>query len=366
MVLPIKYTPMNSTFEIYTDGGCSGNPGLGAWAYVVQSNGELIQKSSAGDALTTNNKMELTAVIKALEYVQLHHRNTAVTIHTDSQYVKQGITSWIHNWKRNGWKTAAKKPVKNKELWIALDSARTGLSVEWKWVPGHAGVELNELCDTMVNREMDILKGDKASEGSSEGSTLVSSTEQSVSDTIDFGAMPRNIVYIATSLDGYIADANGGLDWLQMVPNPKKDDLGFSEFMDDIDAILMGRNTYEVVLGMSTPWPYDKPLFVYSSSLTKVPKELEGKVFILEGTPKQVIDTLNGKGYQRIYIDGGKTIQGFLREELIDELVISRMPILLGGGVPLFGDLPQPQEFQLVSSKTLLGEIVVSRYERKG
>ncbi len=149
---------MKNTLEIYTDGGCSGNPGLGAWAYVIQCNGEIIQKDSLGDTLTTNNKMELTAVIEALKFAGVQYGDSQITIHTDSQYVKQGITAWIHNWKRNGWKTAAKKPVKNKELWIALDQARQNLQVEWKWVPGHAGVELNELCDAMVNMEMDTLK----------------------------------------------------------------------------------------------------------------------------------------------------------------------------------------------------------------
>ncbi len=361
MVQTLKCISMNSTLEIYTDGGCSGNPGLGAWAYVVQSKGELIQKGSAGDALTTNNKMELTAVIKALEYVKEHHPDKGVTLHTDSQYVKQGITAWIHNWKRNGWKTAAKKPVKNKELWIALDAAQAGLSIEWKWVPGHAGVELNELCDTMVNQEMDLLKGGSSSLSSSEESTETDGG----SGSIDFGATPANIVYIATSLDGYIADENGGIGWLQMVPNPQKDDLGFSDFMNGIDAIVMGRNTYESVLNMNVPWPYSKPLFVYSSTITTVPKELQGKVFIIEGPPKTVINTLNKKGYQRIYIDGGKTVQSFLREELIDELNISKIPLLLGRGVPLFGDLTHPQEFQLISSEIVLNEIVVSRYQRK-
>ncbi len=361
MLHTLKCISMNSTLEIYTDGGCSGNPGLGAWAYVVQRNGELIEKGSAGDSLTTNNKMELTAVIKALEYVKEQHADKGVTLHTDSQYVKQGITSWIHNWKRNGWKTAAKKPVKNKELWIALDAAQAGLSIEWKWVPGHAGVELNELCDAMVNQEMDILKGAKSSSGNAEERTQVDFE----TGVIDFGATPANIVYIATSLDGYIADEHGGVEWLQMVPNPQKDDLGFSDFMSEVDAILMGRKTYETVLSMNTPWPYNKPLFVYSSTITTVPKELQDKVFIIEGAPKTVIETLNKKGYQRIYVDGGKSVQSFLQEELIDELIISTIPVLLGRGVPLFGDLPHPQEFQLISSKIVLNEIVVSRYQRK-
>ncbi len=126
---------------------------------MVSLQGKVVESGSAGNPMTTNNQMELTAVIQALTAIRKSYPTESIVVHTDSQYVKQGISTWIHNWKRNGWKTAAKKPVKNKELWIALDAARNGLNVEWKWVPGHAGVELNELCDTMVNMEMDKLKG---------------------------------------------------------------------------------------------------------------------------------------------------------------------------------------------------------------
>ena len=146
---------MQNEIVIYTDGGCSGNPGPGGWAFVVQDgNGKSIT-NSGGEAFTTNNKMELTAVIESLRYIIEKYGDTAkVRIFTDSQYVKQGITSWIHNWKRNGWKTASKSPVKNKELWQALDSLREDLQIEWGWVKGHSGVELNELCDTLVGKEM--------------------------------------------------------------------------------------------------------------------------------------------------------------------------------------------------------------------
>ncbi|MDC7245489.1 MAG: ribonuclease HI [Sphaerochaetaceae bacterium] len=146
---------MQNEIVIYTDGGCSGNPGPGGWAFVVQDgNGKSIT-NSGGEAFTTNNKMELTAVIEALRYIIEKYGDTAkVRVFTDSQYVKQGITSWIHNWKKNGWKTASKSPVKNKELWQALDSLREDLQIEWGWVKGHSGVELNELCDTLVGKEM--------------------------------------------------------------------------------------------------------------------------------------------------------------------------------------------------------------------
>ncbi|MDC7125047.1 MAG: ribonuclease HI [Spirochaetales bacterium] len=142
--------------EIYTDGGCSGNPGPGGWAFVLTAGNNVIKKSG-GEEYTTNNKMELTAVIKALKEVQSESswKGEKVVVVTDSQYVKNGITSWIKSWIKNGWMTSAKKPVKNKEYWIELKSLTDVLPVEWRWVKGHAGNELNEECDTMVGLEMD-------------------------------------------------------------------------------------------------------------------------------------------------------------------------------------------------------------------
>ncbi|MDD2405901.1 MAG: ribonuclease HI [Sphaerochaetaceae bacterium] len=146
------------SIELYTDGGCSGNPGPGGLAYVLREGNNHIAQSG-GQAFTTNNKMELTAVIKGLDHIlKTFGKGTRVTVLTDSQYVKNGISVWIFNWKRNGWKTASKDPVKNKELWIELDALQQDLSVSWQWVKGHAGVELNELCDTLVRAEMDALK----------------------------------------------------------------------------------------------------------------------------------------------------------------------------------------------------------------
>ncbi len=140
---------------VYTDGGCSGNPGPGGWAYVIVDGTEII-KNSGGDENTTNNKMELTAVIMALKYILASETLSGrdMVIHTDSTYVKQGITSWINNWLKNGWKTAAKQPVKNKELWQELKDLDDRAGAEWKWVKGHAGNELNELCDKLVGEEM--------------------------------------------------------------------------------------------------------------------------------------------------------------------------------------------------------------------
>ncbi len=136
----------------YTDGGCSGNPGPGGWAYAVSEDGKLVETRSGGEAATTNNRMELTAVIMALRYA-LEKGEKEVTVLTDSQYVKNGITVWIHSWKKNGWRTAGRQPVKNVEYWLELDSLNSSLSVTWSWVKGHAGIEGNEECDRLVRLE---------------------------------------------------------------------------------------------------------------------------------------------------------------------------------------------------------------------
>mgnify|MGYP003511327964 CR=1 FL=1 len=144
---------------IYTDGGCSGNPGPGGWGIVVIADG-VAKQLSGGEKLTTNNRMELTAAIAALTVIH----NTPgfaqrpVTVNIDSQYVKNGITTWIKGWKSKGWKTADKKPVKNQDLWVKLDELNAGLKVNWNWVKGHAGVEYNEICDSLCKMEMDKYK----------------------------------------------------------------------------------------------------------------------------------------------------------------------------------------------------------------
>lgn len=136
----------------YTDGGCSGNPGPGGWAYAVSEDGKLVETKSGGDAATTNNRMELTAVIMALRYA-LEKGEREVTVLTDSQYVKNGITVWINSWKKNGWRTSGRQLVKNVEYWLELDSLNSSLSVTWSWVKGHAGIEGNEECDRLVRLE---------------------------------------------------------------------------------------------------------------------------------------------------------------------------------------------------------------------
>ncbi len=136
---------------VFTDGGCSGNPGPGGWAYVIIADGATRELWGA-EKLTTNNRMELSAVIAALKTVlgDSSLSGRPVTVYTDSQYVQKGISQWIASWKRNGWRTASKDPVKNKELWQDLDSLASRLSVSWRWVKGHAGNEYNERCDALT------------------------------------------------------------------------------------------------------------------------------------------------------------------------------------------------------------------------
>lgn len=174
-----------------------------------------------------------------------------------------------------------------------------------------------------------------------------------------------NVVFIATSLDGYIADKNDGLGWLESVPNPDNLDFGYANFIDTIDALVMGRKTFETVYGFGGQWPYTKPVFVLSRTLAAVPEELQDKVEIVNGPLTEVIESIRQKGYLQLYIDGGVTIQSFLKEDLIDEMTITHIPILLGGGASLFGDLPEHIEFEHVSTEVMLDEMVQSRYRRK-
>jgi ribonuclease HI len=141
---------------IYTDGACSGNPGPGGWGVILIS-GPHRKELSGGEAATTNNRMELTAAIAALETLK---RPSRVDIHTDSEYVQKGISAWIHGWKRNGWRTGRKEPVKNADLWQRLDAAQARHDVHWHWVRGHAGHTENERADELAREGMEpFLKG---------------------------------------------------------------------------------------------------------------------------------------------------------------------------------------------------------------
>ena len=174
-----------------------------------------------------------------------------------------------------------------------------------------------------------------------------------------------NIVFIARSIDGFIAGKNGELDWLHSIPNPDQDDMGFVSLMEEIDAIVMGRKTFDVVCGFGGEWPYGKHVFVLSNSLKAIPEKLQEKASLLNGSPKEVLHKIHSQGFYKLYIDGGTTIQNFLKEDLIDEMRITTIPILLGGGFSLFGDLDKPIEFNHVESKVFLGELVQDWYQRK-
>jgi ribonuclease HI len=141
------------TIQIYTDGACKGNPGPGGWGAVLECDGTE-KELFGGEPLTTNNRMELTAVIEALAALK---RPSRVLLHTDSQYVQKGITEWINGWKARGWKTAAKEPVKNVDLWKKLDQAVVSHDIDWIWVKGHAGHEGNERADALANKGVESL-----------------------------------------------------------------------------------------------------------------------------------------------------------------------------------------------------------------
>ena len=141
---------MTTRVAIWTDGACSGNPGPGGWGAILRTGGRE-KELCGGEAPTTNNRMELMAAIAALEAL---NRPCRVELHTDSQYVRGGVTAWIDNWKRNGWRTADKKPVKNDDLWRWLDEAAQRHEIDWRWVKGHAGDEMNERADALARQGM--------------------------------------------------------------------------------------------------------------------------------------------------------------------------------------------------------------------
>lgn len=174
--------------------------------------------------------------------------------------------------------------------------------------------------------------------------------------------MNKNIVYIATSLDGYISDKNGGIDWLNSIPNPDNIDMGFSDFMNSIDALVMGRNTFEMVCSFDIEWPYSKPVFILSNSLKSIPEKFQNHAELVKGELKEIVKSLNKRGFNKLYIDGGKTVQSFLKEDLIDEMIITTIPVLLGGGSPLFGELDSPMQFGHVKTEVFLNAIVQNTY----
>ena len=175
----------------------------------------------------------------------------------------------------------------------------------------------------------------------------------------------KNSIFIAKSLDGFIADKEGGIEWLNTIPNPNKLDLGYNNFIQEIEALIMGRVTFEKVLSFNIPWPYTKPVFVVSNSVKTVPAEYKDKVQIMNGSLTDILEFINGNGFLKLYIDGGSLMQSFLKEDLIDEMIISTIPLLLGSGIPLFGEIPKIMEFEHVRSEVFLNAITQDYYKRK-
>ncbi len=174
----------------------------------------------------------------------------------------------------------------------------------------------------------------------------------------------KNKVFIATSLDGFIADQQGGIDWLDTFPEINEVDSGYEAFNAGIDALVMGRNSFEKVLSFGIDWPYTKPVFVLSNTLKEVPAGIKETVQIVNGSLKNILKQIHNQGFHRLYIDGGKTIQSFLEEDLIDEITITTIPVLLGSGIPLFGELANPITFKCVETKLFFDKVVQNKFVR--
>lgn len=174
-------------------------------------------------------------------------------------------------------------------------------------------------------------------------------------------------VFIATSLDGYIATPDGGIDWLTEAGTPgESEEFGFSSFFSSVDVMIMGRNTLEIVLSFGVDWPYEgKRVIVLSKTMNEIPKELAGKIELYHGSILALAGKLRSEGYKRAYIDGGKTVQSFLREGLITDLTITRVPIILGKGLPLFGELAAPIRLEHLKTGELDSGFTASTYRVK-
>ena len=173
----------------------------------------------------------------------------------------------------------------------------------------------------------------------------------------------KTTVYVGTSLDGFIARKDGDIDWLVKDQNKEVHD-SYYEFISRIDAMVIGRGTYEKVLSFPE-WPYEKKVFVLSTSLKQIPGTLNEKATLVDMKPAALLNYLSDKGFSNIYVDGGKVIQSFLKEDLIDELIITRVPELIGTGIPLFGYLDNDLRFEHIKTSIYSDGLVKSQYERK-
>ena len=169
-------------------------------------------------------------------------------------------------------------------------------------------------------------------------------------------------VFIATSVDGFIARENGSVDWLSSAEAVENEDYGFHDFMNSVDVLVMGHNTFEMVLSFDS-WSYgDKPVIILSNHEIEIPENISSKVSRMSGTPHEIVDRLAKQGFEHLYVDGGKTIQGFLSAGLIQNLIITRIPILLGSGIPLFGKLPHDIKLEHLETKYFTNGLIQSKY----
>jgi dihydrofolate reductase len=171
-------------------------------------------------------------------------------------------------------------------------------------------------------------------------------------------------VFIAVSLDGYIADHHGSVDFLYKYPEPEGEDMGYHHFISTIDALVMGRKTFETVLTFGVEWPYSRPVYVWTSELKDIPSSLKDKVYLINGTPASIVEELSSLNHINLYIDGGKTIQSFLNEDMVDEMIITTIPVLLGSGIPLFSNTNKPLYFNCIESRSFSHGVTQSRYKR--
>lgn len=167
-------------------------------------------------------------------------------------------------------------------------------------------------------------------------------------------------VYLAASLDGFIADESGGLGWLTSIPNPSASDYGYADFMKRVDVVVMGRHTFDTVFNFSE-WPYERPVFVLSHRSAPDTNRYR----FLQGTPDEILNILSEMRLERIYLDGGQVIQQFLTADRVDELILTRIPVLLGKGIPLFSSLPSPLAFDFIRSEEYSPQVQKNYYLRR-
>lgn len=169
--------------------------------------------------------------------------------------------------------------------------------------------------------------------------------------------------FLGISIDGYIAGPDGDLSWLDAVPNPDESDLGYFDFIASIDAIVMGRGSFETVVGFDGPWPYEIPVIVMSSSLESIPDKAVNTE-LTTASPHELVDQLAARDMTKLYIDGGAVVTSFIRSGLLDELTTTTLPVVLGAGIPLFGHLDESTWFEHVSTEVFLGQLVQTAYRR--